>query len=118
MGTPGIKTEKAKVLKAIRDSNGIVRQAARLLGTYTDVIYDAAARDKDVAKALVDSRKNATRDREDWIDEIKTDMYELLHQKMKSGDVTSIIYAMKTFGGHADGSGITINVIKKDPTIE
>lgn len=118
MGTSGVKTEKEKILQAIKDSKGVVRQAARLLGVYTDVIYDARKRDEEIAQALDEAKKQNVRDREDWIDLIKHDMYEMLHYRMTTGDTTAIIYAMKTFGGHSDGSGITINVVKKDPTID
>lgn len=118
MGIPGVKTDRDQILKAIVDADGIVYRAAKMLDVHRDVIYRLREKDEEVAKAIEDARARRSRDKEDWIDFIKQDMYPLLHAKMQEGDITAIIYSLKTFGGHSDGSGITINVIKKDPTVE
>ena len=105
MGTPGVPLDKEKILKAIKAKKGIVSHAALEMGCSPVTIYAWVKDDEDVRNALDEARALAEEEKKTNIEMITRGMYPKLHEKIEAGDTTAIIYAMKTFGGHSDGSG-------------
>lgn len=117
MGIQGLHFKKEDVIQAVRTGRGCVTHAAKALGCMRDTISNWRNKDPDVAQAFKEELEKRDAHREEWIDKIKDDMYILLYKKMRDGDTTAIIYALKSFGGHGDGGGTVINIVRKDPTL-
>lgn len=105
MGTPGVPMNKVQILYQIGQNKGIITKIAKSLGCSSRVIYDWQARDEDVANAIKLEREQADKDKIQIIEDIKDTMYDVMMRKLQEGDTTCVIYALKSFGGHSDGSG-------------
>jgi len=76
-----------KVIEAIEKAHGIKSQAARLLGCNRQTITNYIDRHKSVKTAFEDAK-------ESFIDTAESKLFE----NIEKGDVTSIIFCLKTLG--------------------
>lgn len=73
--------------QAITEAQGLISVAARRLGVSRSAVYNAVNRHKRVAEALQDARERTT------------DLAEgKLYSKINDGDITAIIFYLKTQG--------------------
>jgi hypothetical protein len=74
-------------VQAINEASGLITVAARRLGCSRQAIYDAAKKYNSVAEAIQDNREKII------------DLAEgKLYAKINEGDITSIIFLLKTLG--------------------
>jgi hypothetical protein len=74
-------------VQAINEASGLITVAARRLGCSRKAIYDAAKRYESVEEAIQDNREKIL------------DLAEgKLYSKVNDGDITSIIFLLKTLG--------------------
>ena len=81
--------DKETVIAALERNNGIVRYAALSLGVSRTTLYNYINKYKTVKKALKDSREST-------IDYVEGKLME----QIGSGNITAIIYYLKTQGKH------------------
>jgi hypothetical protein len=107
-----------EVSKALKDAQGLVSVAARALGCRTQTIYNYMKKYKSVERARFESR-------EQLLDLAEAKLFE----QIKDGNMTGIIFALKTVGKHrgyverreitgADGNAINIKTIEVTKTYE
>lgn len=74
-------------IEAVREAQGLLTVAARRLGVGRSAIYDMAKRHPEVQEAIDEARERMT------------DLAEgKLYSKISDGDITSIIFYLKTQG--------------------
>lgn len=116
MGTPGVITDKSKIINAIHDKKGIIEYAAASIPCAPKTIYDWMKRDPEIAEAVKEARANAAQELLDKNEILKSKAYKSAEYLLDKKETTMTIFTLKTLAGfkeQAVDQTITLNHIEK-----
>ena len=91
MGISGVPMDKDEIIRALNSNGGFVSYAAKSLGCSSNAIYHNAKKFPEVQEAIDQARKEYGTKLADLAE-------DALAKKVKEGDMTGIIFSLKTRG--------------------
>lgn len=99
MGVSGVVVDKQKIIDALWEQKGVVKNAAKSIGINKDTIYDRAQFDPDIQNAIDESRARRYKEQADedliFVEKARQSLLNLLEKN----DVTATLFVMRVRGG-------------------
>lgn len=99
MGTPGIPLDKARILRAIEDTNGVLTEAAKILNCDRTAIQQWARRDEEVKNAIAEARSKLDDVYLDDDTDLVAKARSSLHYLVEKKSVKAVCYVLDHNGG-------------------
>lgn len=114
----GVTCDKSKIVDAIYKKEGIIERAAKSIGIAPTTIYEWIKKDEDVANAVKEAREYNRQRREDDKEDMRLLAFESAKVLLKSNDVTTTIFTLKSLDKWSDKAGDEAITSTKIETID